>query len=832
MEEDNIKRDDFVKWFSELNKNSYDIAGSKGANLAEIYNIGLHVPVGFVVTTQAYEFFIKKTGIQEKINELFSAIDAEDTKNVNEINQRIRNLIVSSEFPKELKDEIVEAYETLDAKEFDIQRGSPLDMLKISSEPPFVAVRSSPMEKSSEQKSSDKEQSSFLNVKGDYDLIKHIKLCFASLFTMKKSSDEISKIAVVIQKMVDADKSGIIFSRDPSYDKDDVTIESIWGLGEGLTTEKIASDHYVISRDLDIREKDISDKKIAITRNSSGTRTVVTLGPEQSVHQVLTDYEMRRLTEVAIKLEEHYGKPQNIEFATEGEDIFIVQTGPITALEKRIDDEEQGIEEIKTVESQTKTQIKVIVDSPVFAQRAAKTGLKNAGLTRMEGIIASSGKHPNYFIKNNNTSEYEQIIYSGIYEIAKYFDEMWVRTSDIRSDEYQNLEGAPEEIEANPMLGMHGIRYGLIHPEILKAELRALKKASENANTKMGILLPQVISVDEIKKVKEILNEINFTNAKIGVMVETPAAVQLIKDFCLEGINFVSIGITNLTQYILAIDKDNEEMAHLYDETHPAILRQIEFVIRTCKKNNVKTSIYGQAGGKKEMVKFLIENGIDSITTSANAASDIANLVKELENGSVAGTDKEPRQYEVKKQEEEFKKEVEETMKENECCDSELCSEERCDSELCSETQVCECNNEDAQECCSSNVETDVCEESCVECCDEEFCNSNTEVEVCEYKEPQKEVEEEIIKVEIEENNNKEIGMDEYLNEEKASAEVEDIEIEIEEENMEDENNITPMGELREEENPEQNTETYDEEESESEKKKEDFDAGPLDGLF
>ena len=95
------------------------------------------------------------------------------------------------------------------------------------------------------------------------------------------------------------------------------------------------------------------------------------------------------------------------------------------------------------------------------------------------------------------------------------------------------------------MLGMHGIRFGVKHPAILKAELKALKRISDNGK-KIGVMMPQVISVDELRFVKKILSEIGFNNAKVGIMIETPAAVQLIKEFCQEGINFISFGTNDL----------------------------------------------------------------------------------------------------------------------------------------------------------------------------------------------------------------------------------------------------------------------------------------------
>ncbi len=163
--------------------------------------------------------------------------------------------------------------------------------------------------------------------------------------------------------------------------------------------------------------------------------------------------------------------------------------------------------------------------------------------------------------------------------------------------------------------------------------------------------MPQVISVEEVKKVKELLKEINFLQAKVGIMIETPAAVQLIRELCEEGIDFISFGTNDLTQYILALDRGNEQVQHLYNEMHPAVLHQLEYVIRVCKRNNVETSICGQAGSRKEMVKFLVEKGIDSISVNADMAKEISDYIEEVERELIKDTDKEPRQYKPEKKE-------------------------------------------------------------------------------------------------------------------------------------------------------------------------------------
>ena len=783
---------DFIRWFSELNKDSGAVAGGKGANLAEIFNLKIPVPPGFVVTAQAYDYFIKKARLDEKIKNILSKIDYENTKQLDESTKQIRELIINSEFPEEMKEEIIEAYETLSFTDYDIKESEALEILEANSKPVFVAVRSSATTEDLAEASFAGQQDTYLNVKGNEDLIKKVKECFASLFTSRATYYRIKKgfkheqasLAVVVQKMINSDKSGVMFSKDPNCKSDNVVMEAVFGLGEGIVSGKITPDKYEVSKKLEILDKKTSDKKIAMTRNSSGENITINLREEKSREQVLTSHEIKILAEYGLKLEEHYKKPQDIEFAIEEDKIFIVQTRPITTLEKRagkqehpelkgeiilsglaaspgiavgevkivrdikdlqkikqgdilvtemtnpdmvvtmqksagiITDEggltahaaivsrEMGIpcivgtreatsklkegeiitmdaysgkiykgkisetkqKEILPVTASTKTKIKVMVDLPAFAQRASKTGIKEVGLTRIEGIIAESGKHPNYFLQKNKIKDYEEIIFKGVSEIGKYFEEIWVRTSDIRSDEFRNLDGASKEIEANPMLGMHGIRFSVKNPEILKAELKALQRVS-GQKIKIGILLPQIISVGEVKQVKQVLKEINFSDAKLGVMIETPASVQIINDLCEEKINFISFGTNDLTQYILAIDRGNEQVQHLYDEMHPAVLRQLDYVIRVCKKYNVETSICGQAGSKKEMVKFLVEKGIDSISVNADVAKEISDYVKKIEDENLGKKGELPRKYQPNQevrntQLEQDIKEIEEEKKE------------------------------------------------------------------------------------------------------------------------------------------------------------------------
>jgi len=338
---------DFIKWFSELDKNSGPVAGGKGANLSEIYNLGINVPPGFVITAQAYDYFIKKAGIKDNIKKLLGEIDYENTKELSETTQKIRELIVKASFPKEMEEEILESYSLLDANNVKNVKGTILEILK-TSEPIFVAVRSSATTEDLAAASFAGQQETFLNVKGNSELLLSIKKCFASLFTARatyyrnKKGFEHTKasLAVVVQRMIDSDKSGVIFSKDPTNRSDNIICEAVFGLGEGIVSGQITPDKYVISQNLEILDKKISDKEIAITRNSSGKQETIKLTEEKSKQQVLKDYEIKKLAEISLKLEDHYKKPQDIEFAIEGEGIYIVQTRPVTTIGKREKEEE------------------------------------------------------------------------------------------------------------------------------------------------------------------------------------------------------------------------------------------------------------------------------------------------------------------------------------------------------------------------------------------------------------------------------------------------------------------------------------------------------------
>ncbi|WP_457752041.1 phosphoenolpyruvate synthase [Thermococcus sp.] len=281
----------------------------------------------------------------------------------------------------------------------------------------------------------------------------------------------------------------------------------------------------------------------------------------------------------------------------------------------------------------TATEVKVNVSMPEVAERAAATGADGVGLLRAEHMILGIGAHPIKFIKEGKEEELVNKLVEGIRKVVEAFypRRVWYRTLDAPTNEFRELPGGEDEpVERNPMLGWRGIRRGLDQPELLKAEFKAIKRLVDEGYDNIGVMLPLVSHPWQIRKAKEIALEVGLVphkDVEWGVMIETPASALIIEDLIKEGIDFISFGTNDLTQYTLAIDRDNERVFKHYDEKHPAVLKLIENVIKACKKHGVETSICGQAGSDPKMVKLLVRLGIDSVSANPDAVELVRKTV-------------------------------------------------------------------------------------------------------------------------------------------------------------------------------------------------------------
>ncbi len=284
----------------------------------------------------------------------------------------------------------------------------------------------------------------------------------------------------------------------------------------------------------------------------------------------------------------------------------------------------------------TATEIKVNVSMPEAAEQAAATLADGVGLLRIEHMILGLGKTPRYYINAGREEEYIDELVRGVRTVAEAFypKPVWVRTLDAPTDEFRGMEGGENEpSEHNPMLGWRGIRRDLTETDHFRLEMRAFKKLHEMGLTNIGIMLPLVQHVSEFRKAKALMIEegLNLEKIDVGIMVETPGAALTIEDFIEDGIDFISFGTNDLTQYTLAVDRNNENVADLYSELHPAVLTLIEYVVERCNKAGVTTSICGQAGSYPEMAKRLVEIGITSISANIDAVATVRETVARAE---------------------------------------------------------------------------------------------------------------------------------------------------------------------------------------------------------
>ncbi|WP_135851923.1 phosphoenolpyruvate synthase [Halorussus salinus] len=784
-----------VLWLDEITADDLELVGGKGASLGELTGAGLPVPSGFVVSAGTYRSFIEETGIDE---ELFAAVevDTEDSKALAEAQSRAKELILETEMPDEIRQEIYDSYDELgDGEE-------------------FVAVRSSATAEDLPDASFAGQQETFLNVTRE-DLVDRVKRCWASLFTQRAiyyrqekgfAHDKVD-IAVVVQRMVDAEKSGVMFTSHPSTGASKIIIEAAWGLGEAVVSGSVSPDNYVVDRESGaVEEVTIADKKTMMEKDEATGETVEREVPDDLREaQVLDERDIERLVELGERVEDHYGNPQDVEWAVVDGEVFMLQSRPITTIDdeseietddgagtngasadasgpganasgasadgiadgsgavetasgasggtdtneangdvlvsglgaspgiasgavrivdqldqldkvsegdiivtemttpdmvpamkraagiatdeggmtshaaivsrelgvpavvgctdatttltddqrisidgdkgtitegrKETTEEREPIEEARPktpVKPMTATEVKVNVSIPEAAERAAATGADGVGLLRMEHMILSTNKTPAKYLEDHGVDAYVNEIVEGVRGVADEFypRPVRVRTLDAPTDEFRQLQGGEDEPdEHNPMLGYRGIRRSLDRPEVFKHELEAFARLYEMGYDNVEIMFPLVNDAEDVIRARNLLEESGIDPDKRtwGVMIETPASALGVGKMAEQGIDFASFGTNDLTQYTLAVDRNNGNVADRFDELHPSVLQLISQTIATCREHDVDTSICGQAGSKPQMVQHLVDEGVSSISANIDAVRDVQHEVKRVE---------------------------------------------------------------------------------------------------------------------------------------------------------------------------------------------------------
>jgi len=804
-------------WLDDVDAGDVESVGGKGASLGELASAGLPVPPAFVVTAGTYRRFIEEAGIAD---ELFEAVDVDvdDTEELAEAEERARELILDAPFPESLREEILDAYGDL------CEDGEA-----------FVAVRSSATAEDLPDASFAGQQETFLNVSGE-SVLERVRECWASLFTQRAiyyrqergfAHDDVN-MAVVVQRMVDAEKSGVMFTSHPSTGDQRMIIEAAWGLGEAVVSGRVSPDNFVVDPEAGIQEVTVAVKKVMCVRNEEGETEERPVPDDRRERRTLSDEEIVRLIDIGTRVEQHYGSPQDVEWAIAAGSVYMLQSRPITTIQggdigeaddTRVDadvekdgvptpdavgvddgssgpatpaevseapetveaaeaaetkgrgelpdsgvadgsggveagaddgeglvrglaaspgtvtgpvkvvrdldeldkvgeddvivaerttpdmvpamkragaivtdeggmtshaaivsrelgvpsvvgtgnastllsdgqivtvDGEKGtvergreeeveppepVEEVRPdtpVKPMTATEVKVNVSIPEAAERAAATGADGVGLLRIEHMVLSLGKTPERYIEHNGERAYVDQLVDGIRGVADEFypRPVRVRTLDAPTDEFRQLEGGENEpVEHNPMLGYRGVRRSLDRPDVFEHELRAFRRLYEMGYDNVEIMFPLVNDAEDVVRAHNLAERAGIDTDKRtwGVMIETPSSALQIEEMARQGIDFASFGTNDLTQYTLAVDRNNENVADRFDELHPAVLELIGRTIECCREHDVATGICGQAGSKPAMVRYLVNEGVSSISANIDAVRDVQHEVKRVE---------------------------------------------------------------------------------------------------------------------------------------------------------------------------------------------------------
>lgn len=335
----------YTKKFEEINKVDVVIAGGKGASLGEMTQAGIPVPPGFVVLASAFDEFLKITDLNVELDAILDRVNHEVIHEVDDASEKIKALILGKEMPQEMADAITAAFKKLDAK--------------------FVAVRSSATSEDSAAAAWAGQLDTYLNTT-EKDLLENVKKCWASLFTpraifyrfetqpspkatagKKGHVRQDISVAVVVQKMIQSEVSGIAFSVHPvTQDYDQLIIEAGFGLGEAIVSGSITPDSYVIEKSSwKLIDKNITTQDRGLFRkNDSGHPSTSSGSPnewqdiptDKGEKPTLTDGEVIELAKLVVKIENHYGFPVDVEWAREDGQFYIVQSRPITTLKEKL----------------------------------------------------------------------------------------------------------------------------------------------------------------------------------------------------------------------------------------------------------------------------------------------------------------------------------------------------------------------------------------------------------------------------------------------------------------------------------------------------------------
>lgn len=313
---------ELVRWFEQIRLADVGLVGGKGANLGEMAGAQLPVPPGFVVTSDAYRYAVSSAGVDGSLAAVLAGVNADDPADLTRAENEAQRLVRSIKLPDDLACAILDAYHRL-------------------GEGATVAVRSSGTGEDAGDTSFAGMNATFTNVAGDEDVLTSVVDCWASLYGARvisyrvtRSLDDVPAMGVIVQEMVPSERSGVMFTADPSTgDVDKIVIDAAFGQGEVVVSGEVEPDTYILSKSgptlLHVR---VGTKNFKLVRGSDGRDLHVDLSPDEGSRRVLSDDEAVTLARLGLATEHHYGSPQDTEWAMAEGKTYMVQSRPITTL--------------------------------------------------------------------------------------------------------------------------------------------------------------------------------------------------------------------------------------------------------------------------------------------------------------------------------------------------------------------------------------------------------------------------------------------------------------------------------------------------------------------
>ncbi len=624
-------------WIRELADSAED---NKAVRLGKLYAQGFPIPSAFLIPAEVFEEFLRVKRVYSEIENQLKEVDPDNQATLQSISMKIQELILKTEIPAYLREQILDAYKSINSGSNIISIDIKTKELVNTGRDYVPVVIRSVSSKSEVQ----------LDVKGSSGLIISIKKAWSSMFSAKNlyKSNKMPDTSLIIQKMVNASKSGVI-----SKSK----IKASYGLSLPIIANAVDADEYGL-RDGEVIDRKLGSKEWCLIRSiETGSISKERVRLEDKNTFVLSDREILVLNKLISKISEIY-LDYDIEWAIDGQRLYIIdlikKKEELHELENLLPDpialQELANTDLKDIYKKESTdinpepikidtpiispvleiknvisgvEVNAIVDMPLYAENARRSN-PDGVILYLEPIILNKGAHP-----LKSLEDHSNILSRAVTAVVDVFRDkpLWIKLSDITTDQFSRLSGGETEPrENNPLLGWRGIRRGLDQQNLLLAEIQAIKKAVDSGHTNIGLLIPFVTHLSELRSVKDILVMNQLINrVKVGVCIQVPASISLLDEFIKEGLDLISLELESFTELMLGIDRSNFALRTLNNYMHPGVVDAILRLARDCKSKNIKFNISGYI--QKDLLEILKAEGLASISVRSDEIAKIREFI-------------------------------------------------------------------------------------------------------------------------------------------------------------------------------------------------------------